>query len=117
MNKYIKKVISLVLTTTKKQEKKEQIKKMNQVRLTSSTPFTLYQFINLLVSLMCLSLEMRFAHLKPHDVRFMPRFARHGSHHMAFLFISIGIFVHYIYHMFVSFQGSGNPHVYWLCET
>jgi hypothetical protein len=49
--------------------------------------------------------EMCFAHLKPLDVRFMSRFAQHGSHHVASYFMSVGLFVNHIYHMFVSFLG------------
>ncbi len=90
---------------------------MNQVRLTSSTPSISYQLIDSCYQLMCVLFEMRFAHLKPHDVRFMSRFAQHGSHHMASFVIFVGLFVHYIYHMFVSFWGSQKPRVYWLCEA
>ena len=86
---------------------------MNQVRLTSSTPSVSYQQIISLLSLLSfvfVSVEMRFAHLKPHDVRFR-------SHHMASFFMSIGLSVHHIYHMFVSFSRSRKPRVHWLFEA
>jgi hypothetical protein len=79
--------------------------KFNQVRPTSSTPSLSFQYLKLLISCVNDLVEMCFAHLKPLDVRFMSRFAQHDSHHVASYFMSIGLFVHHIYHMFVSFLG------------
>lgn len=82
---------------------------MNQVRVTSPTSPTTCNFFNSCLTLMCALYEMCFAHLLPHDVRFMFRFAQHGSHHMACSFMCIGLSVHYIYHMFVSFLTPSEP--------
>jgi hypothetical protein len=79
--------------------------KFNQVRPTSSTSSLSLQHFNLLLLFRDDLNEMCFAHLKPLDVRFMSRFAQHGSHQVASFVMSIGIFVHHIYHMFVSFLG------------
>ena len=76
---------------------------MNQVRVTSPTSPTSYQINIDLMTYLCGSYQMSFAHLTPHDVRFMFRFAQHDSHHMASISSYVGISVHYIYHMFVSF--------------
>lgn len=76
---------------------------MNQVRVTSPTSLTSIQFNIELLTWVCSSLLMSFAHQSPHDVRFMYRFALHDSHHVASISRFIDISVHYIYHMFVSF--------------
>ena len=83
-------------------EKKKK-KSMNQVRVTSPTSLTSFQLIFDLMTCICGSCLMSFAHQTPHDVRFMYRFALHDSHHMASTSRFIGIDVHYIYHMVVSF--------------
>ena len=76
---------------------------MNQVRVTSPTSPTSFQINIDLMTYLYGSYQMSEAHLTPHDVRFMFRFAQHGSHHMASISSYVGISVHYIYHMFVSF--------------
>jgi hypothetical protein len=77
--------------------------KFIQVRPTSSTRSLSLQQFNLLRLFVDHLVEMCFAHLKPLDVRFMSRFAQHGSHHVASFVVSIGLSVLHIYHMFVSF--------------
>ena len=76
---------------------------MNQVRVTSPTSDTSIHLNIELLIFICDSYLMSFAHQTPHDVRFMFRFAQHGSHHMASISRLIGLSVHYIYHMLVSF--------------
>ena len=69
---------------TTKKEKKERIQ-LNQVRLHLHNASRTYLYVYLFSKWMSISLEMRFAHLlKPCNVRFMFRFAQHGSHHMSF---------------------------------
>ena len=66
-----------------KKEKKERIQ-LNQVRLHLHNASRTHLYVYLLSQWMSISLEMRFAHLlKPCNVRFMSRFAQHGSHHMS----------------------------------
>jgi hypothetical protein len=68
--------------TTKKEKKKEN--QLNQVRLHLHNASRTHLYVYLLYQWMSISLEMRFAHLlKPYNVRFMSRFAQHGSHHMS----------------------------------
>jgi hypothetical protein len=90
---------------------------MNQVRVTSPTsPRSIQSNIDL-IALLGLKCQMSFAHHTPHDVRFMYRFALHGSHHMASISRFIGLSVHYIYHMFVSFLPPQKAHAYCVLEV
>ena len=69
--------------TRQKKRKKERIQ-LNQVRLHLHNASRTHLYVYLLSQWMSISLEMRFAHLlKPCNVRFMSRFAQHGSHHMS----------------------------------
>lgn len=102
MDKYFKIILSFIDYLTKISKKRTK-KTMNQVRVTSPTSLTSIQVNIDLLTFICDSCLMSFAHQSPHDVRFMFRFAQHGSHHMASISIYVGISVHYIYHMFVSF--------------
>jgi hypothetical protein len=90
---------------------------MNQVRVTSPTSPTSFQLNIDLMTFICASNQMSFAHLTPHDVRFMFRFAQHGSHHMASVSRFIGLSVQYIYHMFVSFLPPQKAHAYCVLEV
>lgn len=82
-------LISLGLGWYKKQRKKRQKKteeriQLNQVRLHLHNASRTHLDVYLRYQWMSISLEMRFAHLlKPCNVRFMFRFAQHGSHHMS----------------------------------
>jgi len=69
----------------KKHRKKKEIQ-LNQVRLHLLTSSRTHLYVYLRYLWLSISLEMRFAHLlKPCNVRFMFRFAQHGSHHMSFV--------------------------------